>query len=792
MVVLQLTFIGALEFDKRRIWFFASLFESRILFITLDGEMGLLMDFSDNPNFVLSVGGFHPRFTPPPLPFPSPKRLALSLVDESYARVRVETYFAITTNTVQIGARAEAFFGFDALSVEGYFGFDALLRFSPFYLIVEISTGFSVKVFGMGVFGVHLRGSLEGPTPWHITGSASIELPVLQRLGRRRRDLRRASRRDAAAAARCCPRSARPSSRSSTAGGPPCPAPDASSSACGSSATPACWCCTRSGSLQVSQRFIPLNLPLDKVGNQKPSDITKATVSVDAGGVLAVRGPQQRTFAAAQYRDMDDAAKLSAPAFELFESGVELRCGGQRLGDRSVDHPQRPLRDDHRRHRLRAAHDPSSSSSGAELFAHFVAGAAIAKSDRLAAPTEKRHQPFAAKVGITGDRFVVASQIDNTALGGVTAFGSHAEATAHLAGTIAADPTLADTIHVIPLAEVNAAHERRSRSPRTRSCRGPARGSAARCRRPTRRDRARHPRHDRRDADNQRRQDRRRHDVRADRRATSSCTALATSSGSTPPASSAPSRATGSPTSRPTTCRSSSSTRRTSPGATRRRSPSDGGRRMRPWLTLVVLDRGRVRRPSAPLSGRPAARRRGRPTRPARSPTCGRRCGRGPTSTSTALSAVIPTDHAGNAARLGCDGRRQPRLGLLAAALPAHPPRQHGVSRVRGPDVRDRPAGRARQGPRRRRLPDPGRMGRRPDRRRTPTSTPSTTAGIFRTGAVGDFEYLVRLLEPRTVDPRVGRRPIDVQDPGVEPAGDSPSSAACCAWAAPCGHRSAR
>ena len=54
MIVLQVTFIGALEFDKRRIWFFASLFESRILFITLDGEMGLLMDYSDNPNFVLT------------------------------------------------------------------------------------------------------------------------------------------------------------------------------------------------------------------------------------------------------------------------------------------------------------------------------------------------------------------------------------------------------------------------------------------------------------------------------------------------------------------------------------------------------------------------------------------------------------------------------------------------------------------------------------------------------------------------------------------------------------------
>jgi hypothetical protein len=37
----------------------------------------------------------------------------------------------------------------------------------------------------------------------------------------------------------------------------------------------------------------------------------------------------------------------------------------------------------------------------------------------------------------------------------------------------------------------------------------------------------------------------------------------------------------------------------------------------------------------------------------------------------------------------------------------------------------------------------------------------------FRTGSAGDFEYLVRLLQPRTVDPRVGRRDMDVLDPGL-------------------------
>jgi hypothetical protein len=37
----------------------------------------------------------------------------------------------------------------------------------------------------------------------------------------------------------------------------------------------------------------------------------------------------------------------------------------------------------------------------------------------------------------------------------------------------------------------------------------------------------------------------------------------------------------------------------------------------------------------------------------------------------------------------------------------------------------------------------------------------------FRSGMVGDFEYLVRLLQPRTVDPRVGRRDMDTIDPGL-------------------------
>ncbi|MGH2449939.1 MAG: hypothetical protein ACRDGE_01455 [Candidatus Limnocylindria bacterium] len=51
-----------------------------------------------------------------------------------------------------------------------------------------------------------------------------------------------------------------------------------------------------------------------------------------------------------------------------------------------------------------------------------------------------------------------------------------------------------------------------------------------------------------------------------------------------------------------------------------------------------------------------------------------------------------------------------------------------------------------------------------PDRA-DPTSYPVYYRWFFRTGSRGDFEFLVRLLQPRPVDRRVGTRDMDVQDP---------------------------
>jgi len=58
------------------------------------------------------------------------------------------------------------------------------------------------------------------------------------------------------------------------------------------------------------------------------------------------------------------------------------------------------------------------------------------------------------------------------------------------------------------------------------------------------------------------------------------------------------------------------------------------------------------------------------------------------------------------------------------------------------------------------------------------TNYPYYYTWFFRTGTTGDFEYLVRLLKAQPVDPKVGIRNMDVQDPGSNipgiagPAGD--------------------
>ena len=90
IVKIQVAFVGTIDFDKQMLTFDASLYESSILTMTLEGDMAVRLKWGDSPDFIFTVGGFHPSFTPPPLALPTLKRLAINILNTSIARIRVE------------------------------------------------------------------------------------------------------------------------------------------------------------------------------------------------------------------------------------------------------------------------------------------------------------------------------------------------------------------------------------------------------------------------------------------------------------------------------------------------------------------------------------------------------------------------------------------------------------------------------------------------------------------------------------------------------------------------------
>jgi hypothetical protein len=452
IVVLQVSFAGAIEFDKKRVYFFASLFESRILFLTIEGEMALLVATGDDANFVLSVGGFHPQFDPPPLPVPVPRRVAINIINEPAARLRVEGYFAVTTNTAQFGARAEAYFGFSAFSVEGHLGFDALLQFSPFYFIVSISAEFSLKVGGVGVFGIRARFSLEGPTPWRAKGTGSISILFFEFSADF--DVTWGERRET----ELPPISVMPlvkgefdKQESWRVILPPqnnllvslrvLPGDEAS------------YVLHPVGTLRVSQKAVPLDLILDKVGNQRPVDANRLTLRVTGGG-LAKRADVEEQFAPAQFKKFDDAAKLSQPAFEPGHGGIELSVAGAQLS--SATAVKRVVR-----------YELITIDSNFRnfqryfvfidvLFVHFLAGASVSRSP-LSRFEGAKLQPFEDRIEVGRETYVVANQADNIAYAAGTAvFTSEAMAHDFVQREVEQDAALAGELHVIPAFEVVA------------------------------------------------------------------------------------------------------------------------------------------------------------------------------------------------------------------------------------------------------------------------------------------------------------------------------------------------
>ncbi|MHA2367117.1 MAG: DUF6603 domain-containing protein, partial [Candidatus Hodarchaeales archaeon] len=176
LIKINLGIIGVIDFTNKYMAMYGTLYDSKILLFTISGDMGFTLSWGAEKNFLFSIGGFHPRFSPPENfpPFGAPALRRIQIAFSKY--VVLEAYMAITTNTFQIGARIDAKFKGGGAEVHGYLGFDALIQFSPLYYIVEVAAGFSVKFKGMTLLSIEFAGSLEGPNPHKIVGSASFSI----------------------------------------------------------------------------------------------------------------------------------------------------------------------------------------------------------------------------------------------------------------------------------------------------------------------------------------------------------------------------------------------------------------------------------------------------------------------------------------------------------------------------------------------------------------------------------------------------------------------------------------
>ncbi|MDQ2588400.1 DUF6603 domain-containing protein [Saccharothrix yanglingensis] len=474
LVVLKVSFIGALEVDKSRLWFFARMFDSRILAMTIDGGLGLLVAWGDNPDFVLSIGGFHPAFSPPPLPFPAPPRITVDILNGPGQLIRVSGYLAVTSNTVQFGAEAEMRLGFGDFGIEGHLSFDALFRFSPFSFVIQISAGVSLKAFGVGLFSIDLDFTLEGPAPWRAHGRGSISLLFFEISADF--DITWGEERTTTLPPVVVLALLEGEVRKTEGWQTRLPAGGTNPLVTLRQLPPGDDLVLHPlGSLFIHQRAIPLGVRIDRVGGQRPSDGRRFTVEPAQNSGFVRQSVIGDKFAMAQFQDMDDAAKLSRPAYETQDAGLELVAAGGAIAsprvvrrsaryEMSVIDNEAPsvggavmrVRTGNGRRRGKLYSPPSA------VFGQLLTGNSTARSP-LSRQEARQRQPFPVEqtVRVTGDRYVVAYLRNNhqafppaTAGATTSSFRSAATAADAMADWIRLDPALAGQLHVLPQAEV--------------------------------------------------------------------------------------------------------------------------------------------------------------------------------------------------------------------------------------------------------------------------------------------------------------------------------------------------
>jgi hypothetical protein len=456
LIMIQIDIAGTLDFGTDELAIDGTIYDSYILAFQLSGDMALRLNWGASPDFAVSLGGFFPRYQPPP-GFPALKPLTVAIGDGDDIQLSCTAYLAVTTNSFQFGAAVQLYASAGGFTVQGHIGFDALFTFNPFGFDVDFTAGVDVKYDGATLAGIELDAELTGPTPFHVHGTASLQFLFFS-VGVTV-DITWGD--DNAVTLPAVAVLPQLNSALTTPGSWSAQLPDGAQQAVTLRGLPPAdtdIVVHPMGSLTVRENVVPLDVPVTKFGNAAPADGSQfAIASVTLGTGQAATSPVPGEFAPGQFQQLSDADKISAPAFEEFHCGVTI-------GDPSVhagsDAPRTVTT------QWRYVPDPTKASVldrfgglAADVFsARLQTGAgarSLVKNTGLARYTE----PDLTSVVSTSEvGYVITSTDDLSVRGDISpaAGTTRYQASAALAGYLAAHPDEAGGLQVMPAYEAAA------------------------------------------------------------------------------------------------------------------------------------------------------------------------------------------------------------------------------------------------------------------------------------------------------------------------------------------------
>jgi hypothetical protein len=324
MLRLNLDAIGVFDLDSGAMAVDAVLYESKLFGrFVLTGAAAFRR--TPGEGFALAVGGFNPRFRPP-TNFPVLPRITVALTAGDNPKLVVEAYFAITSNTVQFGARASLYAAAYGFSIEGYIGFDVLIQLWPPHFIAEFQAGVQLKRGSRNLFKVDVRGMLEGPVPLRLAGKATFGILWWDYTVGFDRTLIGGSSNVVTESLDVLTEILTRMSSSTSWRTEPLPiAAQMVSVRTGAGGNDA-LVLHPLGRLEVRQGVVPLNLDrdIDRVGAFIPAGEKRrfAITSAAVGGSGVSTVPVFDDFPDGQFFDLSDAERLTAPAFVRREAGA--------------------------------------------------------------------------------------------------------------------------------------------------------------------------------------------------------------------------------------------------------------------------------------------------------------------------------------------------------------------------------------------------------------------------------------------------------------------------------------